>query len=73
MSIKAQGEYDPDWLKAEREKYAGTSRTTLLVMLHFKNGLSYRFAYEPYLGDGYINHHEFLTNEQNNTLLSILL
>lgn len=73
MSIKAQKEDNPDWLKAEREKYAGTSKTVLLVRLHFKNGLSYRFAYEPYLGEGYINHHEFLTKEQNDTLISILL
>ncbi len=73
MSIKSYNDPSPEWLKAEREKNAGNSKTVFLVSLHFKNGLSYRFAYEPYLGEGYINYHEFLTKEQKDTLLSILL
>ncbi len=73
MSIKAHKDPNPEWLKAARESAQDSVRTVLLVRLHFKNGLSYRFAYEPYLGEGYINQHEFLTKEQNQALISILL
>lgn len=73
ISPKNNKELSDNRLKEAREKYINSPKTVLLATLHFKNGLSYRFAYEPYLVDGYIKLKGYLTKEQNDTLLSILL
>ena len=72
ISPKNNKELSDNRLKEAREKYINSPKTVLLATLYFKNGLSYRFAYEPYLVDGYIKLKGYLTKEQNDTLSTIL-
>lgn len=63
----------PNWLLEATESYDYS--TALFVKISIESNCRFSFVteYQPYLGTGYIDLNEFLSSEQNEILMSLLL
>lgn len=57
----------------KKEYHYDEEKTYIYFKLHLKNGLTYQSFYRVYNGKSYIERHDFLTDEQTETLKNILL
>lgn len=57
----------------KKQYHQSGEKTYLYFKLHFKNGLTYQSFYRVYSDTSYIENHDFLTDEQSETLKNILI